>query len=59
MNRIEQMLMEGFIKSLRNLLKIMSPKERIELFEKVTEGYCLFCGYKSSVTEPCYCWDDE
>lgn len=37
-------------------LTLLTPQERLDLFDRVTEGYCTHCGHDHL---PCYCWNDE
>lgn len=40
--------------------KGMTDEQRIELWEKIREGYCKHCGRKlESESDYCHCWNDE
>lgn len=44
-------IMESFIAELKH----MSPEERMNVIDRMTDIYCIQCGAE----KPCYCWKDE
>jgi hypothetical protein len=45
---------------IKSILKILSPKDRINFFNQITEDYCYYCGSeKTGVHKKCHCMNDD
>jgi hypothetical protein len=44
---------------LNELLKVLTPDQRLVVFSDVGEGYCSVCGYERPGAAPCQCHNDE
>lgn len=52
---------KGRIEEIRLSLELMTPEERLEVFEKIKEGYCDICGIGINFKfgNNCFCQNDE
>jgi len=51
----KQMEAIGVTEALREYLPLLSPLDRLELFERLTHGYCIHCGEVIPQGFGCYC----
>lgn len=44
---------------IKNILPELKPSEREGVFDKLAEGYCIYCGYELDYTGICHCTNDS
>ena len=49
----------GVADALREYLLLLSPADRLELFDRLAHGYCVHCGYVLPQRSGCFCTNDE
>lgn len=59
MSEIERRFIDDTVRAMAELLLHLTPEQRVDILDRLTEGWCRACGDLRSPRQACPCENDE